>query len=125
MRLPSKSNDGQFNWKPTDAVHPFWTIKRQAAETDQWNVELVEHEVTTVVACDFKGQVGKTAPIRYTFRVTVPCIVSSKAIAAGEEVVLKRAIRSQAKAQAKPKPVRTLVEETQLRERERKRLRAQ
>ena len=98
-------------------------IKRQTAEADRWNVELVEHEVTTVVACDFKGQVGKTAPIRYTFRVTVPCIVSSKAIAAGEEVVLKRAIRSRAKAQAKPKPARTWVQEE--RERERKRLRAQ
>ena len=100
-------------------------IKQQTEDTQEWNVALVAHEVTTVVACDFKGQVGKTAPIRYTFRVTVPCIVNSKAIAAGEEVVLKRAVRSQAKAQAKPKPVRTWVEETQLRERERKRLRAQ
>ena len=53
--------------KSTDLIQPFWAIKRQAAETDQWNVELVEHEVTTVVACDFKGQVGKTAPIRYNY----------------------------------------------------------
>ena len=36
-------------------------IKRQTAETEPWNVELVEHEVTTVVVCEFTGQVGKTA----------------------------------------------------------------
>ena len=41
----------------------FWVINWQAAETETWNVELVEHEVTTVVACEFTGQVGKTAPL--------------------------------------------------------------
>ena len=109
--------------KSTDLIQPFWAIKRQAAETDQWNVELVEHEVTTVVACDFKGQVGKTAPIRYTFRVTVPCIVSSKAIAAGEEVILKCAVTAKAKAERKQNQGKTWVDVAQVQER--KRLRTQ
>ena len=78
-----------------DAVHPFWVIKRQAAETDMWNAELVEQEVATVVACEFTGQVGKTAPITDTVKVTVPCIVNSKAIAAGEVVILKMAVSPQ------------------------------
>ena len=94
-------------------------IKRQTAETDRWNVELVEHEVATVVACEFKGQVGKTAPITDTVKVTVPCIVNSKAIAAGEVVILKCAI----KPKVKPKPIKdkgkTWVDVTQSQERKR------
>ena len=123
VRLPCRNNDNKFTWKPTDAVHPFWTIKRQDKEFEQWNVELVEVQVNTLVACDFKGQVGKKAPIADTFQVTVPCIVNSKAIVAGEEVVLKHAIKAQAKAELKPKAGRTWVEETQIKER--KRLRGQ
>ena len=56
VKFPRKDPDGQFQWTSSDAVHPFWVIKRQSEETQQWNVELVQHEVTTVVACEFEGR---------------------------------------------------------------------
>ena len=90
-------------------------IKRQTAETEPWNVELVEHEVTTVVACEFTGQVGKTAP----FTDTVKVIVNSKAIAAGEVVILKMAVSPKCKVKGKQSG-KTWAESVQ--EAERKRL---
>ena len=119
VKLPRKNKNGEFEWSSSDAVHPLWVIKRQTAETEPWNVELVEHEVTTVVACEFTGQVGKTAPFTDTVKVTVPCVVNSKAIAAGEVVILKMAVSPKCKVKGKQSG-KTWAESVQ--EAERKRL---
>ena len=78
----------------------FWVIPRQSTDTDHWNVELVETEVSTIVATEFNILGLKSSPMTEVTKVTVPCIVNMKAIGAGEQVILKMALEPKAKAKA-------------------------
>ena len=93
LKLPTKGDQG-LQWSPSDSVHPFWFIKRTERPEDdlQANADLVHQDLTHVMACSFKplsSAVAEIAPSTETFSVSVPCIVNTKPIEAGAEVVLK------------------------------------
>ena len=108
VKLPKKGQAGKWMFSPGDALHPFWIIPRQSKEGDPWNMELSSIEVTTVVASNFDCPLLNTAkhpvfktPMTGTMKVTLPCLVNSKDIEAGELVILKMALKAKAKAKAK------------------------
>ena len=82
----------------TDVVHPFWGVRRQTKHDDEWNVELAWHDITTVVAAEFGAKGDKTSPVTDTVTVSLPCMVNSKAIDVGKDVILKCAVPDQLKA---------------------------
>ena len=108
VKFPRKDQAGKWMFSPGDAVHPFWTIPRQSKEGDPWNMELSSIEVTTVVASNFDCPLLNTAkhpvlktPMTGGMKVTLPCLVNSKDIDAGELVILKMALKAKAKAKSK------------------------
>ena len=78
-----------LEWAPSDNVHPFWFIKRTATDEDEPNADIVYQEVTHVLACSFKAVSSELAEQLKTFTVSVPCIVNTKPIESGAEVILK------------------------------------
>lgn len=93
LKLPIKGEQG-LDWAPSDNVHPFWFIKRTENEKDddEANADLVYQDLTHVMACSFKplsSAVAELSPFTQTFSVSVPCIVNTKPIESGAEVVLK------------------------------------
>ena len=80
VRLPKKDKEGRWLWNAGDAVHPFWLIQRQTEDTDKWNVELIETEVTMVAAAEFDMRVKSSTPMTDCINVVVPCIVNTKDI---------------------------------------------
>ena len=86
-----------MQWTPSDAVHPFWFIKRTEKDENEANSDLVLQEVTQVSACSLKSlssEGAELAPFAETFSVSVPCIVNTLPIEMDKEVILK----------GKPKP---------------------
>ena len=78
LKLPTKGDDG-LDWTPTDAVHPYWFIKRTEKNDTEANAHLIEQDVTHVMACSFKplaSAVAVLAPFTNTFSVSLPCIVN-------------------------------------------------
>ena len=76
----------------SDAVHPFWFIKRTEKDESQANAHLVFQDVTHVMACSFQplsSVVVALAPATDTFTVTLPCIANMQPTAFGCEVILK------------------------------------
>ena len=97
LKLPTKGDQG-LQWSPSDSVHPFWFIKRTERPEDdlQANADLVHQDLTHVMACSFKplsSAVAELAPSTETFSVSVPCIVNTRPIEAGDEVVLTWRLR--------------------------------
>ena len=93
LKLPTKGDKG-WQWSPSDSVHPFWFIKRTERPEDdlQANADLVYQDLTHVMACSFKplsSAVAELTRSTETFSVSVPCIVNTRPIEAGAEVVLK------------------------------------
>ena len=91
LKLPAKGDNG-LDWTTTDAVHPYWFIKRTEKNDTEANAHLIEQDVTHVMACSFKplaSAVAALAPFTNTFSVSLPCIVNMQKIKAGDEVILK------------------------------------
>ena len=91
LKLPTKGEKG-LDWTVSDAVHPFWFIKRTEKDESQANAHLVFQDVTHVMACSFQplsSGVVALALATDTFTVTLPCIVNMQPIAIGGEVILK------------------------------------
>ena len=91
LKLPIKGEKG-LDWTPTDAVHPYWLIKRTEKDETEANAHLIEQGVTHLMACSFKplaSAVAVLAPFTNTFSVSLPCIVNMRKIEAGGEVILK------------------------------------
>ena len=93
LKLPMKGDKG-LEWAPSDNVHPFWFIRRTEKDGDEAkeNADLVYQDLTHVMACSFKplsSAVAELTPSTETFSVSVPCIVNTRPIEAGAEVVLK------------------------------------
>ena len=81
-----------MDWTVSDAVHPFWFIKRTEKDESQANAHLVSQDATHVMACSFQplsSAVAALAPATDTFTVTLPCIVNMQPIVARGEVILK------------------------------------
>ena len=53
LKLPTKGEKG-LDWTPSDAVHPYWFIKRTEKDESQANAHLVSQDVTHVMACSFQ-----------------------------------------------------------------------
>lgn len=91
LKLPTKG-DKDLDWTSSDAVHPYWFIKRTDKDESEANAHLIHQDVTHVMACSFKplaSEVANLAPATDTFSVALPCIVNMKKIEAGSEVILK------------------------------------
>ena len=76
----------------TEEVHPFWFIKRTDKDESVANMEMVFDDWTQVVASPLKALVkanAKVTPATYTSSVSLPCLVNTVPIMAGEEVILK------------------------------------
>ena len=76
----------------TEEVHPFWFIKRTDKDESVANMEMVFDDWTQVVASPLKALVkanAKVIPATYTSSVSLPCLVNTVPIMAGEEVILK------------------------------------
>ena len=91
LKLPDKSKDG-LAWKNDSAVHPYWFIPRSNGNDGEANADVVRQEVTVVLASSFKplsSDAVKLSPGADTYTVAVPCIVNTKKIEAGKNVILK------------------------------------
>ena len=76
----------------TEEVHPFWFIKRTDKDESVANMDRVFDDWTQVVASPLKALVkanAKVTPATYTSSVSLPCLVNTVPIMAGEEVILK------------------------------------
>ena len=81
-----------MDWTQYNAVHPFWFIQRHEKDDTIANAQIVQQEWTHVAACAFKAVISGAAtipPITNTFSVSMPFIVNTHAIEAGQEVILQ------------------------------------
>ena len=92
VTFPARDADGStFTWKPSDVVHPFWLIKREADHSEA-NAEIVLQDMTHVTACgflDLSSPVLDFPATTSTFKVLMPFIINTQPIDAGKEVILK------------------------------------
>ena len=91
MSLPKNGPKG-LEWTQSNAVHPFWFIQRADKDDIVANAQIVQQEWTHVTACAFKAVISGAAtipPITNTFSVSMPFIVNTHAIEAGQEVILQ------------------------------------
>ena len=92
VRLPALDADGStLTWKPSDAAHPFWVIKRDADHSEA-NAEIVLQDVNHVTACgylDLSSPVLDVPASTGTYKVLMPFIRNTQPIEAGKEVILK------------------------------------
>ena len=91
LKLPTKGEKG-WDWTLSDAVHPYWFIKRTDKDDSEANAHLVYQDVTHVQACSFEplsSVVAALAPATEPFTVSLPCIVNMQKILAGGDVILK------------------------------------
>ena len=92
VRLPELDADGStLRWKPSDAAHPLWVIKRNAHHFDA-NAEIVLRDANHVMACgylDLSSSVLDVPATTSTFKVLMPFIRNTQPIEAGKEVILK------------------------------------
>ena len=92
FKLPKPAVAGKdLRWGLCDAAYPFWGIQRQRKENEAWNFEIRPQDVTLVGACIVNTQhfdpAFEFSADAYT--ATVPIIVNTKPIRAGERVILK------------------------------------
>ena len=91
LKFPMNGAKG-LEWTHSDTVHPFWFIQRADKNEIEANADLVQQDLTHVVACSFSAvtsATAKAAPTTNTFSLSVPFIVNTHAIEAGKEVILK------------------------------------
>ena len=91
LKLPKVDGEG-FAWTPTDAVHPFWIIKRDGTGGEQSNASMVMEKLITVCASDckhLKEAKVNAAPSTVRYTTLLPCIVNTSTIRQGQEVVVK------------------------------------
>ena len=124
LKLPAKGTDG-LQWSLTSAVHPYWFIKRSKDVDDEANAAFVKQDVTHVMACSFDGTPGDAAPLTPatdTYTVSVPWIVNTKQIRAGEVVIVKGNPKT-LKKKAPPPEERNTTAFDQIAKREKKKAR--
>ena len=122
LKLPDKTKDG-LAWKVDAAVHPYWFIQRNDGNDVEANADVVYQDVTHVFACSFRplsSDAVKLSPAAETYVVSVPCIVNTKKIAMGQEVILKGQPKSTKKPQNKTRPAQDAFDQITQREKKRK-----
>ena len=80
LKVPTKGQKG-LDWSQSDVVHPCWFIKRTDKDETTANADLIQQDVTHVMACSFKplsSAAAELAPATDTFTVSLPCIVNTK-----------------------------------------------
>ena len=92
MKLPT-GGPKALKWTQSNAVHPFWFIQRADNNDIEANADLVQQDLTHVMACDFNAVTSaadaEVPPATNTFSLSVPSIVNTQAIEMGKEVILK------------------------------------
>ena len=121
LKFPEKTKDG-LAWTNESAVHPYWFIQRNDGDEHEANADVVRQDVTQVFACSFKplSNVVKLSPAAETYTVSVPCIVNTKKIAMGQEVILKGQPKSTKKSQNKTRPAQNAFDQINKSEKKRK-----
>ena len=91
LKVPTKGSKG-LEWTLSDACHPFWFIQRTDKNEIDANADLVQQDLTHVMACSFNAVTSAAAevhPTCSTWSLSVPFIVNTQAIEVGKEVILK------------------------------------
>jgi len=91
LKLPTSGAKG-LEWTQSDAVHPFWFIQRADKNDIEANAEIVQQDLTHVMACSFSAVTSgaaKVPPATHTYSLSVPFIVNTQTIEMGQEVILK------------------------------------
>ncbi len=91
LKLPKSGAKGK-EWTKTEDVHPFWFIKRTDKDESEANTTLISQDVTHVMACSLQALARGQAKVGHatnTFSVSLPILVNTLPIKAGEEVILK------------------------------------
>ena len=91
LKFPTNGAKG-LEWTQSDAVHPFWFIQRTDKNEIEANADLVQQDLTHVMACSFKAvtsAAAKVSPTCSTCSLSVPFIVNTQPIEMGKEVILK------------------------------------
>ena len=106
LKVPAPVVTGEDRkWQLSDAVHPFWTIKRQDKKDEETNCQIAYQTTVIVIATTPEEQMKhKSHPETITVRVSIPFIVNTKEIKADERIVLTWAV--------KPKPEKTIEKRT-------------
>ena len=122
LKLPDKTKDG-LAWKQDSAVHPYWFIKRNDGNHVEANADVVRQDVTHLFACSFRPLASDAvalSPAADSYVVSVPCIVNTKKIAMGQEVILKGQQTSTKRPLIKTRPEVNAFEQITKREQKRK-----
>ena len=122
LKLPDKTKDG-LAWKVDSAVHPYWFIQRNDGNDVEANADVVRQDVTHVFACSFKplaSDAVKLSPAVDTYVVSVPCIVNTKKIEMGQEVILNGQPTSTNTPQQSTRPAESAFDQITKREIQRK-----
>ena len=91
LKLPTKGEKG-WDWTLSDAVHPYWFIKRTDKDDSEANAHLVYQDMTHVQQCylePLSSAVAALAPATEPFSASQPFIVNMQKIVAGGKVILK------------------------------------
>ena len=129
LKLPNQTDKGDYEWAQSNALHPFWFIKR-AEKNDEPNAEVKHQDVTHVSACSF-SQLNPSLkvplePAASTFGVSVPVIVNTRCIEANTEVILRaNHPQSQTDNKKKDKAPPTAIAFDQLAQQEKKKRKTQ
>ena len=89
--MPTQGDKG-WHWTLSDAVRPYWFIKRIDKDESEANAHPVNQVVSHAQACPFEPLspvVVALAPATEPFTVSLPCIVNMQKIVAGCYVILK------------------------------------
>ena len=88
LKLPNPAVAGEdLRWALHDAAYPFWGIQRQRTENEAWNCEIQPTDVT--VSSAVTAHIHTVVASADAYTATVPIIVNTKPILAGESVILK------------------------------------
>ena len=107
-------------WSSAENVHPFWLIKRTATDDGEANAILISQDVQQIMACSFQASgVGRAnvAPLTNTFSLSLPIIVNTLPIKAGNEVILKWNMPALKKTLSRPVSAFTQLQEADKRQR--------
>ena len=88
---PEVSGEGVYHdWKPHNAAHLFWAIRRWRAE-DAWNCEYEMATANDVLVVGFTAckTILVNAPMRHIAGVAFPVLTNARNAKKGDEVVLK------------------------------------
>ena len=93
LKAPRNIFNSSLGWTNNEELHPFWFIKRtKPLHGDIPNMELLYFPMQQILACEFVDVVTakpKRKPITEVDWIRYPCLVNTKVIEPGSELILK------------------------------------